>query len=66
MEYQAVSTIVRLGGKEVKVHGLCTGTVAVKRNFRKKNGMGELAKINILLDKYWSCLHTFSWIIRMD
>src|SRR6185436_2279891 len=51
--YQNVTTTVRLKGKEVKVHALCTGMVAVKTNFRTKNGIGELAKLNILLDKHY-------------
>ena len=46
--YQNVTTTVRLKGEEVKVHALCTGTVAVKTNFRTKNGIGELAKLNII------------------
>ena len=53
MNYQSVTTTVKLHGKEVKVHALCTGAVAVKKNFRTKNGIGELAKINILLDSHY-------------
>src|SRR5450432_971022 len=52
--YQNVTTIVKLKGKDIKVHALCTGTVAVKTNFRKKNGMGELAKLNILFDGHYT------------
>ncbi|MFN7883075.1 MAG: hypothetical protein ACK5PF_08700, partial [bacterium] len=50
--YQNVTTSVKLKGKDVKIHALCTGTVAVKTNFRTKKGVGELAKLNILLDKH--------------
>ena len=63
--YQNVTTTVRLKGKEVKVHALCTGTVAVKTNFRTKNGIGELAKLNILLDKlYTEYLPIWAWVIE--
>ncbi len=54
--YQNVTTTVKLRGKDIKVHALCTGTVAVKTNFRTKNGFGELAKINILLDRHYTGL----------
>lgn len=36
--YQNVTTVVKLKGKDIKVHALCTGTVAVKTNFRTKKG----------------------------
>jgi glyoxylase-like metal-dependent hydrolase (beta-lactamase superfamily II) len=63
--YQNVSTTVKLRGKEVKVHGLCTGTVAVKRNFRTKKGAGEMAKINILLDSHYTdYLPIWVWVIE--
>jgi N-acyl homoserine lactone hydrolase len=63
--YQNVTTTVRLNSKMVKVHGLCTGTVAVKTNFRKKNGLGELAKINILFDKHFTeYLPIWVWVIE--
>jgi glyoxylase-like metal-dependent hydrolase (beta-lactamase superfamily II) len=63
--YQNVSTVVKLKGKDVKVHALCTGTVAIKTNFRTKNGFGELAKINILLDKrYTDYLPIWVWVIE--
>jgi glyoxylase-like metal-dependent hydrolase (beta-lactamase superfamily II) len=52
--YQNVTTSVKLKGKDVKIHALCTGTVAVKTNFRTKKGVGELAKLNILLDKHYT------------
>jgi N-acyl homoserine lactone hydrolase len=65
MNYQSVTTIVKLRGREVKVHGLCTGTVAVKRNFRTKNGIGELAKINILLDSHYTeYMPIWVWVIE--
>jgi len=63
--YENVSTTVLLRGKEVKVHGICTGTVAVKTNFRTKKGWGELAKLNMLLDKnYTAYLPIWVWIIE--
>jgi N-acyl homoserine lactone hydrolase len=63
--YQNVTTEVQLKGKAVKVHALCTGTVAVKRNFRKKKGPGELAKINILLDRqYTEYMPIWVWVIE--
>jgi len=63
--YENVTTVVKLKGKDVKVHALCTGTVAVKTNFRKKNGIGELAKINILLDKHYTdYLPIWVWVIE--
>jgi len=65
MNYQQVTTTVKLRGEEVKVHALCTGTVAVKRNFRAKNGIGELAKINILLDKHYTeYMPIWVWVIE--
>ena len=63
--YQNVTATVRLKGKEVKVHALCTGMVAVKTNFMKKNGIGELAKLNILFDKrYTDYLPIWVWVIE--
>ena len=63
--YQNVTTTVRLKGKDVKVHALCTGTVAVKRNFKTKKGFGELAKLNILLDSHYTdYLPIWVWVIE--
>jgi N-acyl homoserine lactone hydrolase len=63
--YENLSTIVKLNGKDIKVHALCTGTVAVKTNFRKKNGMGELAKLNILFDgHYTEYMPIWVWVIE--
>jgi len=63
--YAPVTTTVKLQGKPVKVHALCTGTVAVKRNFRTKKGFGELAKLNILLDReYTEYLPIWVWVIE--
>jgi len=33
--YENVTTEVKLNGRDIKIHALCTGTVAVKSNFRK-------------------------------
>ncbi len=63
--HQNVTTVVKLKGKEVKIHALCTGAVAVKRNFRTKKGFGELAKVNILLDSYFTdYMPIWVWIIE--
>lgn len=49
----------------VKIHGLCTGSVAVKTSFKKKKGIGELAKLNILLDNnYTDYLPIWVWVIE--
>jgi glyoxylase-like metal-dependent hydrolase (beta-lactamase superfamily II) len=63
--YQNVTTTAKLNGREVKVHALCTGTVAVKTAFRTKKGSGELAKLNILLDRtYTAYLPIWVWVIE--
>lgn len=63
--FKNVTTTVKLKGKDVKIHGLCTGCVAVKTNFKKKKGIGELAKLNILLDKnYTNYLPIWVWVIE--
>jgi N-acyl homoserine lactone hydrolase len=63
--YQNVTATVSLKGKEVKVHALCTGMVSVKTNFKTKNGIGELAKLNILFDKYYTeYLPIWVWVIE--
>lgn len=63
--YESVSTEVLVKGKEIKIHGICTGTVAVKTNFRSKKGMGELARLNILLDRHYTeYLPIWVWIIE--
>lgn len=63
--YQKISTTVKLKGQDVKVHGLCVGTVAVKTNFKTKNGIGFLSKINILLDKnYTEYMPIWVWVIE--
>lgn len=63
--YTNVSTTVRLQGREVKIHGLCTGLVAVKTNFKTKKGFGELAKLNIVLDRHYThYLPIWVWVIE--
>lgn len=63
--YENVTTVVKVKGKEVKIHALCTGTVAVKTAFRTKKGFGELAKINILLDHHYTdYLPIWVWVIE--
>lgn len=65
MKYENISTTISLHGKPVKVHALCTGTVAVKKYFRSKKGWGEMAKINILLnDEYTEQLPIWVWVIE--
>jgi N-acyl homoserine lactone hydrolase len=63
--YQNVTTTVKLKGADVKVHALCTGTVAVKTNFKTKKGMGEVAKLNIIFDKHYTeYLPIWVWVIE--
>ena len=63
--YQNVTTTVKLKGKEVNVHALCTGSVAVKKNFKTKNGPGGLSKLNILLgSQYTEFLPIWTWVIE--
>ncbi len=63
--FKNVTTLVKLKGKDVKIHALCTGSVAVKTNFKKKKGFGELAKLNILLDKHYTeYLPIWVWVIE--
>ncbi|HLX91224.1 MAG TPA: N-acyl homoserine lactonase family protein [Puia sp.] len=63
--YQNVTTTVKLKGKDVKIHALCTGRVAVKTNFRTKKGPGQLAKLNILFEKrYTEYLPIWVWVIE--
>ena len=63
--YQNITTTVKLKGKEVKIHGLNTGTVAIKTAFRTKKGDGQLAKLNILLDKHFTnYLPIWVWVIE--
>ncbi len=63
--YQNVTTTVKVKGKDVKVHGLCTGMVAVKTAFRAKRGAGAFAKLNILLDgHYTEYMPIWVWIIE--
>ena len=63
--YESVSTTVLVNGKQVKIHGLCTGTVAVKTNFRTKKGYGELARLNMLLGRRFTThLPIWVWVIE--
>ncbi len=63
--YQNITITVKLNGKDVKVHGLCTGSVAVKKNFKTKNGPGGLSKLNILLgSQYTDYLPIWVWVIE--
>lgn len=63
--YGNISTTVLIRGKRVKVHGICTGTVAVKTNFRTKKGYGQLAKLNMLLGhRFTEYLPIWVWIIE--
>jgi N-acyl homoserine lactone hydrolase len=63
--YENVTTTVKLKGKEVKIHGLCVGTVAVKTTFKTKKGNGFLSKINILLAKYYTeYMPIWVWVIE--
>lgn len=63
--YTNVTTELKLHGKAIKVHALCTGTVAVKRTFRTQKGFGPLSKLNILLDsKYTDYLPIWVYVIE--
>src|SRR3954452_120912 len=63
--YQNITTTIRLKGKDVKAHALCTGMVAVKTAFRAKKGAGAIAKINILLDDHFiEYMPIWVWIIE--
>ena len=63
--YEDITTIVKLKGKDVKIHALCTGTVAVKRNFKTKKGPGFISKLNILFDgQYTEYLPIWVWVIE--
>lgn len=63
--YENVTTTVKLRGEDVKIHGLCVGTVAVKTTFKTKKGNGFLSKINILLAKYYTeYLPIWVWVIE--
>jgi glyoxylase-like metal-dependent hydrolase (beta-lactamase superfamily II) len=60
-----ISTVVKLKGKEVKIHAISTGTVAVKKKFRTKYGKGELAKVNIILDtQFTEYMPIWVWVIE--
>lgn len=63
--YENISTTVLVNGQQVKVHGLCTGTVAVKTKFLTKKGVDGLAKLNMLLDKQFTeYLPIWVWVIE--
>lgn len=63
--YQNATTTVMLHGAEVKVHALCTGTVSVKQNFRKRKGIGPMSKFNILLgNRYTEYLPIWVYVIE--
>lgn len=63
--FEPVSTTVSLKGNPVRIHGLCTGTVAVKKAFRTKKGMGLFSKLNILLDsQYTEFMPIWVWVIE--
>ena len=63
--YQDITTTIKLKGKDVKVHALCTGTVATKVNFRTKKGPGFISKLNILFDsQYTEYMPIWVWVIE--
>jgi N-acyl homoserine lactone hydrolase len=63
--YPNITTTVKLRGRDVKIHGLCSGTVAVKTAFRTKRGNGVLSKLNILLDhSYTEFMPIWVWVIE--
>ena len=63
--YENVTTTVKVKGRDVKIHGLCVGTVAVKTTFKTKKGEGFLSKINILLANYYTeYMPIWVWVIE--
>lgn len=63
--YANVTRIVKLRGQEIKIHALCTGTVAIKNSFKKKSAWGPFAKANILLDPHYTeYLPIWVWVIE--
>ena len=63
--FQNTTVTVWLKGKPVKIHALCTGSMAVKTALRKKKGTGPAAKLNILLDdQYTEYMPIRVWIIE--
>jgi N-acyl homoserine lactone hydrolase len=63
--YPNVSTIVKLKRADVKIHGLCTGVIAVKTALRTKKGVGAAAKLNILLDnQFTEYMPVWVWVIE--
>jgi glyoxylase-like metal-dependent hydrolase (beta-lactamase superfamily II) len=63
--FKNVTTNVKLNGNDIRIHGLCTGSVSVKANFKKKKGFGEFSKFNILIDKYYTeSLPIWVWVIE--
>lgn len=63
--YENVTTTVKLKRNDVKIHGLCVGTVAVKTTFKTKKGEGFFSKINILLANYYTeYMPIWVWVIE--
>jgi N-acyl homoserine lactone hydrolase len=63
--YKNITTSVKLKGRDIKVHGFNTGTVAVKSAFLKKSGPGLMSKINILFDStFTQYLPIWVWLIE--
>ncbi|MGZ3939554.1 MAG: N-acyl homoserine lactonase family protein [Flavisolibacter sp.] len=59
------TTSVKLRGKEVKIHALSTGTVAMKTSAMTKKGFGGLSKLNIMLDKeFTDYMPIWVWVIE--
>lgn len=57
--------IFKLRGEDIKVHGIQTGSVAVKKNFRTKKGRGLFSKINILIgQEYTEYLPIWVWVVE--
>lgn len=63
--FPTITTLVKVKGKEVKVHALCTGTVATKTAFRTRKGGSTFAKVNILLDSHFTeYMPIWVWVIE--
>jgi glyoxylase-like metal-dependent hydrolase (beta-lactamase superfamily II) len=63
--YPNITTTVKLKGKDIKIHAISTGMVAVKNNFMTKKGPGFLSKLNIIFDQtFTEYLPIWVWVIE--
>jgi hypothetical protein len=63
--YNISTTTVLLNGNKVNIHGVCIGRAAIKSNFKKKVGYGNLERLNLLLESYYNTfLPIWIWVIE--